>query len=257
MQKDIEKLQGNWNIVSLEVDGRTMSAPSLGGARIAIQGDHFTSIGMGATYEGTIALDPAASPKAFSLNFTSGPEKGNANLGIYELKGDTWRICLATRGPNRPQTFAAAPGTGIALEVLQRGEPQSAPAAINFENIHFEPAAELAGEWSMVSGAFDGLPLEKSFLKLGKRVVNGSDMSVTFGREVYSKAKYTVDRSKNPIAMDIYNTAGANAGRLQHAIYEVDGKTLKLSIAAAGAERPADFSSKAGDGRTVVIWTHS
>jgi uncharacterized protein (TIGR03067 family) len=257
MQKEIEKLQGNWNIVSLEMDGRTMSAASLGGARIAIQGDRFTSIGMGATYEGTIALDPSANPKAFSLNFTTGPEKGNANLGIYELNGDTWRICLATHGPKRPQTFAAAPGSGIALEILKRGEPESAPPPMNFDHVNFEPAPELAGVWSMVSGAFDGLPLEKSFLKLGKRVVEGNEMSVTFGREVYSKAKFTVDRSKTPIALDIYNTAGANTGKVQYAIYEIDGKTLKLSIAAAGQERPTDFSSKAGDGRTVVTWTRN
>ncbi len=120
MKTDIETLQGVWNIVSLEMDGRTLPATAITGAKIAIQGDRFTSTGMGATYEGTIEADPTTTPKTFNMNFTSGPEKGNTNLGIYELAGDTWRICLATRGTTRPTRFAAEPGTGIALEVLQR-----------------------------------------------------------------------------------------------------------------------------------------
>ena len=58
-----------------------------------------------------------------------------------------------------------------------------------------------------------------------------------------------------PIAIDVYNTAGASAGKLQYGIYELDGKLLRLSLAAAGRERPNDFSSTLGDGRTVVVWT--
>ena len=65
-------------------------------------------------------MDATAIPKAVNLNFTTGPEKGNTNFGIYELDGDNWRICLNTRGTTRPRTFAAEAGTGIALEVLKR-----------------------------------------------------------------------------------------------------------------------------------------
>jgi uncharacterized protein (TIGR03067 family) len=121
MKQDIEQLQGIWHIASLEIDGHTLSGDALGGATITIHGEHFASAGMGAAYEGSIEVDAAAIPKTFNLKFTTGPEKGNANLGIYELDGDTWRICLSTRGTIRPQEFAAKSGTGIALEVLKRG----------------------------------------------------------------------------------------------------------------------------------------
>src|ERR1041385_8221755 len=107
MKREIERLQGTWNIVSLEMDGKAVSAAALGGAHITIQRDRFISTGMGAVYEGTIEVIARTSPKAFNLNFTTGPEKGNTNCGIYELDGEKWRICMNTRGPVRPKRFAA------------------------------------------------------------------------------------------------------------------------------------------------------
>ena len=102
------------------MDGQTIPAAALDGARITIQGGRFVSSGMGAAYEGTIALDAAKTPKTIDMKFTAGPEQGNTNLGIYEIDQDAWRLCLATRGTERPKTFATQPGTGLAMEILKR-----------------------------------------------------------------------------------------------------------------------------------------
>jgi hypothetical protein len=64
-------------------------------------------------------------------------------------------------------------------------------------------------------------------------------------------------RRSGRFAIDFYNTEGTNAGKIQYGICEADGKTLRLSIAAVGRERPMDFSSTSGDGRTVVVWTQN
>ena len=255
MKTDIERLQGVWNVVSLEMDGQAMAAAALGGARIAIQGDHFTSTGMGSTYEGTIQVDAARTPKTIDMKFTAGPEQGNTNLGIYEVDQYAWRICLATRGTDRPQKFATEPGTGIALEILKRGEAAVNQSALNPENVHFESVAELAGEWSMIAGTLDGRPLDRNLVSTGRRVVESSEITVLFGPQVYSRAKFTVDRSKSPMAIDYYNTQGSNAGKTQLGIYELNGKTLKLCLAAPGGERPGDFASTPGDARTFTVWT--
>lgn len=37
-------------------------------------------------------------------------------------------------------------------------------------------------------------------------------------------------------------------------IYEVDGDVFKSCFGKSGAERPADFTSKPGDGRTLSVW---
>jgi uncharacterized protein (TIGR03067 family) len=120
MKDDLEALQGTWNIVSLEMEGRPMAVAMLSGAKVVIEGGRFVSLNMGAGYAGSLHLDPSASPKTFDMKFETGPEKGNTAFGIYELADNTWRICLTTRGTNRPAEVAARPGTGHALEVLHR-----------------------------------------------------------------------------------------------------------------------------------------
>src|SRR3989442_16035736 len=76
---DLDRLQGAWNITSLEVDGQSMPAPT--GACIVIEGSRFQSLGMGAVYEGKVEVDGTKKPKTFDLLFTAGPEKGNRSLG--------------------------------------------------------------------------------------------------------------------------------------------------------------------------------
>ncbi|HUK54942.1 MAG TPA: TIGR03067 domain-containing protein [Candidatus Binatia bacterium] len=126
MDEELEKLQGEWAVAFLEVDGLTPAWNVFAGAKIVIEGDHFTSLGMGAPYEGILEVDASAVPKAFRMKFTAGPEKGNTNHGIYELDGDRWRICLSMTGGAAPTEFATSPGSGRALETLNR-EPKGLP----------------------------------------------------------------------------------------------------------------------------------
>jgi uncharacterized protein (TIGR03067 family) len=117
MSTDLKALQGTWEIVTLELDGQQM--PS-GGAKIVVKDTRFISLSMGAEYEGTVSFDEGANPKTFEMNFDKGPHKGNKSLGIYELDGNTWKICLGFTGKNRPTKFETSPGSGHALETLKR-----------------------------------------------------------------------------------------------------------------------------------------
>ena len=101
MNAEIEKLQGTWNVVSLEVEGSKMSPAAFDGSKIVVAGSRFTTIAMGAEYGGTLRVDASTTPRSLDLVFTSGPEKGNTSLGIYELDGDTWRICLTIGAKGR------------------------------------------------------------------------------------------------------------------------------------------------------------
>jgi uncharacterized protein (TIGR03067 family) len=258
MGQDLDGLQGTWNIVSLEMDGQKMPG---GGARIVVRGDRFTTIAMGATYEGTVAVHQTTAPKSFDLHFEAGPEKGNTNLGIYELDGDRWKICLSTRGSVRPREFAAPPGTGIALEILDRGSVADVPVVPDAPGSPRSPgspglpardsAAELAGVWTPLSLVRDGQALPSSMLHSGKRTATANQVTVQFGPQVFVKASYSVDRSCTPMTMD-YLLAD---GQTQRGIWALEDKRLTTCFGAPGQPRPSQFASTPGDGRTLTVWT--
>src|SRR5262245_12147674 len=122
MSKDLENLQGSWRVTALEVDGQTVPMDTLGNAGIVINGDHFVSTGMGNEYKGTFEVDAKSRPRKLTMKFDTGPEKGNTNLAIYEMKGDTWKLCIATQGKVRPLRFGTKRGDGFVFETLTRGE---------------------------------------------------------------------------------------------------------------------------------------
>jgi uncharacterized protein (TIGR03067 family) len=122
MTNDLDLLQGSWSVTALKVDGQDLSDTLPANARIVIKRDRFKSTGMGAEYEGTLKLVIAARLRQIDMKFDKGPEKGNTNLGIYKLDGNTWKMCLATRGTTRPSKFASTPGSGFAVETLTRGD---------------------------------------------------------------------------------------------------------------------------------------
>jgi len=253
LKDDLELLQGLWNVTALEVEGQTMPAAMLANATIVIKGTRFTSNGMGAVYEGILKLDAASTPRQLDMEFDAGPEKGNTNLGIYELKRDKWTICLATRGTVRPAAFASLPGSGFALESLTRGKArvQKMEAPVKTDSA---PATEFEGEWQMISGTMNGEPMSQSDVQWVKRVTHGNQTTVYAGPQVMMAMQFTSDASKKPGNIDYFNTAGSNKGKNQEGIYEFEGDLLKVCVSAPGSPRPAQFESAPGDRRTLTTW---
>ena len=114
--------------------------------------------------------------------------------------------------------------------------------------------AQLQGEWSMLSGSADGQPMPADMLKQMKRVCKGDEATTMMGTQVFLKAKITIDPSKKPKTIDYQMTDGFTKGKTQLGIYEVDGDTFKACFSKPGAERPTDFTTKPGDGRTLSVW---
>jgi uncharacterized protein (TIGR03067 family) len=271
MPRDLDHLQGAWQISSLEVDGQEMSAEVLEEARIEIKGDRFITAGMGSEYTGTASLNASAKPRQIDMKFDSGPEAGNVNLGIYKLLPDGWKLCLATRGGVRPRKFETTFGSGYALEVLTRasleyrrkkseiasknGRTRTA-AAVKASNRSKSTSAptELEGEWKMVTGVMSGVEMDDSMKKWVKRVTEGNISTVLAGPQTMLKVECTTDASRSPKTIDYMNLAGAHKGKQQAGIYEFEGGVLKICVSGPGMPRPSEFVSKPGDLRAFTVW---
>jgi len=129
-----------------------------------------------------------------------------------------------------------------------------APALAEDNKAVKKDLAALHGEWSMVSGSADGQPMPDDMRKLMKRVCNGDETAVTMNGQVFMKAKITINPSKKPSTIDYHVTEGLTKGKTQLGIYELTEDGFKSCFAKPGAERPADFTSKPGEGRTLSVW---
>jgi uncharacterized protein (TIGR03067 family) len=114
--------------------------------------------------------------------------------------------------------------------------------------------ARLDGEWSMVSGEADGQSLPRESVKSGKRVAQHGETTITFGAQVYFKAKFRIDPLKKPKTIDYTMTEGPTKGMIHLGIYEFDGDTVKFCFAAPGKNRPTELTAKEGSQRTLSVW---
>jgi uncharacterized protein (TIGR03067 family) len=119
-KEDREKLQGVWAITSSERDGKPEQGDSKSPLELGFAAETFRfHLPAGARHPQPYQLDPNAKPKA--IDWLAGGRHGPSEplLGIYELEGDTLKICWGQNG-RRPKEFASGAGKGAWLWVLKR-----------------------------------------------------------------------------------------------------------------------------------------
>ena len=123
-KKDLDKLQGEWVMAALEVDGKPVPEEKLQGTRLTIRGDKYIVTVKDTKHEVTIKLDPAQKPKAIDMLFPDGTNLPKVGKGIYKLDGETFVLCRAqsTDGA-RPTEFGTWPNTGYFLVTWKRKAP--------------------------------------------------------------------------------------------------------------------------------------
>src|SRR5262245_57159820 len=93
-KKDLDKIQGTWHVVSVENDGAKRPDEVAKDMKMVIKGDKYTFTAGDMTESGTIKLDPSKKPATIDISITEGDDKGKTQLGIYQIEGDTFKICV-------------------------------------------------------------------------------------------------------------------------------------------------------------------
>ena len=131
VKRELKAMAGMWKEISRVRDGQNLPADQLGtmsqdenGNAEQRAGDRF-----GLVY--SVKIDPTKAPKTIDYIVSGGAVRGDrpaqitgasgeTRQGIYELNGDTLRICLARPGKDRPTEFESPPGKDLVLLVYQR-----------------------------------------------------------------------------------------------------------------------------------------
>jgi uncharacterized protein (TIGR03067 family) len=118
--KELKALEGTWDLEQLEVAGKKTPVEELKkvGAKIEIKGDAitFASEVKKEGKKGTIRLNVSKTPREIDVD----DGKKGKELGIYELKDDTLKICTAKTGGERPKEFASKATPETTLLVFKR-----------------------------------------------------------------------------------------------------------------------------------------
>jgi uncharacterized protein (TIGR03067 family) len=114
--------------------------------------------------------------------------------------------------------------------------------------------AKLEGEWTLVSAGKGSFSLSPDVVGRVKRITIGKESVLLADDKELMRATYKVDPTKSPKTIDYTITGGTHQGEKVLGIYEVDGDRLKLSYAAPGKDRPANFEGQSGDQHVFAIW---
>jgi uncharacterized protein (TIGR03067 family) len=123
-KSDLDKLQGTWVLVKMEAEGDEVPAEHFEGRNAVYEGNRLTlREGEDVRRRGIVTLDPSRKPKSMNTWDRDGPYEDSTVPGIYEVEGDTLRVCFARPNQDRPKEFTTKGGTGFLYCVYKRKKP--------------------------------------------------------------------------------------------------------------------------------------
>ncbi|MEP3477794.1 MAG: protein kinase [Fuerstiella sp.] len=97
---DVKNIVGTWQVTYAEDSGQVVPQEVMKNIQFSFTKDSLSGIGMGQAEQQPYRLDATTIPKSIDMTM----EASHISLGIYDLQGDTLRLCIG-RGKERPNQF--------------------------------------------------------------------------------------------------------------------------------------------------------
>jgi uncharacterized protein (TIGR03067 family) len=123
---DAQAILGTWRIVSAQAGGREVPDDQVPRDQVTFEEKTYTQKNPDGknVEEGEYVLDAGKSPKTMDMIVKTGQYAGKKQLCVYELDGDTLKVCAAEPGDDdRPTALDTKAGDRATLFRLKRVKP--------------------------------------------------------------------------------------------------------------------------------------
>ncbi len=117
---DLQTVQGHWQPSQAEIAGKPMPDAFVKSVRMSLKNGKYEVMVGDKPDRGTYTLDASSKPRQMIIVGTDGPNVGKTFPAIYEITGDTLRICYDLSGMKAPTEFKTLPGTRLYLVTYRR-----------------------------------------------------------------------------------------------------------------------------------------
>ena len=119
-KQDVQKFQGAWKPLSVEVGGESLDKDMIKDWLLVVAGDKMQVMDGETEKDASVfQLDPSKKPAAIRITYTSGKARGTTLSGIYTFDGDTLKICVGPQD-EPPAEFKTKADTDQFLVILKR-----------------------------------------------------------------------------------------------------------------------------------------
>lgn len=115
-KSDLDLVQGDWIATEFVANGDRLDANALASIKLNIKGKDYAVETENGPSTGTFELGPSNRPKSMDVTTSDGAEIP----AIYEISGDTMKVCYAINGASRPDSFTSTSGSDRVSAVYRR-----------------------------------------------------------------------------------------------------------------------------------------
>jgi uncharacterized protein (TIGR03067 family) len=115
-KSDLEQLQGDWALMEMVANGEKLPDEARSNIKLKIKDNQYFLETGDQPSQGSFKLTERGNPRLMDATTQGGDELA----AIYEISGDTFKVCYAVNGASRPTEFKSSEGSDHVLAVYKR-----------------------------------------------------------------------------------------------------------------------------------------